>query len=177
MKLYMQKTDEKSSDLPSDENLLAFLKPYPQKRQYALAVFQDIQARWGYIPRSSLPLASVYLKVPLAELYAMITFYRSFSLAPRGRHVIKVCDGTACHIRGSLRAVDALERLRGLKPGQTTEDGLFSLEVVNCLGACALAPAMIIDEEYFGKLTEEKIDGILKNISLQGRAGFEDERG
>ncbi len=140
------------------------LERYPKDRKYALGIFQDIQQEMGYISEESLVKVSEYLEVPISQLYAMVTFYRAFSLVPRGKHIISVCDGTACHIRGSVRVMEAVERLLGLKLGETTADGLFSLEEVNCVGACAIAPVMVIDNTYYGNLTEEVIEGILNEI-------------
>ena len=91
----------------------------------------------------------------------MATFYRAISLKPRGKHFIKVCDGTACHIRGAPVLLDALQRALGIKPGETTDDGLFTLETVNCVGACAIAPVMVVDEQYHPKVKPAEVESIL----------------
>ena len=104
---------------------------------------------------------SEYLSCPLSSLYSMATFYKALSLKPKGRHIIKLCDGTTCHIRGSMNLLDGIERILGIKDGETTEDGMFSLELVNCLGSCALAPAMLIDETYHGKVAVDELPKIL----------------
>ena len=104
---------------------------------------------------------AAYLGCPLSSLYAMATFYKALSLKPKGRHIIKLCDGTACHIRGASNLAGGVERLLGIGPGETTSDGAFSLELVNCLGSCALAPVMVVDDTYYGKVTLEKLPQIL----------------
>jgi NADH-quinone oxidoreductase subunit E len=128
------------------------IESYPRDRRYALAILQDIQHIYKYIPREGMSVLSEYLGCPLSSLYSMATFYKALSLTPKGKHIIKVCDGTACHIRGAANLIDGIYRTLGIAPGETTDDGLFSLETVNCLGSCALAPVMVIDEVYYGKL-------------------------
>jgi NADH-quinone oxidoreductase subunit E len=108
--------------------------------------------------------AAEYLHIPLSKAYAVATFYRSLSLDPRGKHVIKVCDGTACHIRNSEAVFICLERLLGVKAGDTDEDGLFTVESVGCIGTCALAPVMQIGDAYFGALTDEKVTDVIAKI-------------
>ena len=149
-------------NLISQQELRKVLNAYPNNRQYALAILQDMQRAFHYIPREGLEAAAEYLGCGLAELYSMATFYKALSLTPKGKHIIKVCDGTACHIRGSITLLDALRRRLGIESGQTTKDGLFTLETVNCLGACAIAPVMIIGDEHYGSLTVEKLDAVLR---------------
>ncbi len=134
---------------------------YPCEKRFSLAIMQDIQREFNYISRDALELVSEHLLIPLSKLYGMATFYRALSLEPKGKYIIKVCDGTACHIRSSLVIISELEKLLEISPGQMTKDGLFSLETVNCLGACALAPVMVIDGEYHGKLSPKDIAGII----------------
>lgn len=138
------------------------LESYPKEKRYSLAILQDLQRRFGYIPRESLEAAAAYLGIKLSALYSMATFYRALSLKPRGKHVIKVCDGTACHIRGAPVLLDALKRTLGIAAGETTEDGLFSVESVNCLGACAIAPVMVVDGQYYPKVKPDEVEAILK---------------
>jgi NADH-quinone oxidoreductase subunit E len=149
-------------DLISQQELCKVLNAYPNDRRYALAILQDMQRAFHYIPREGLKCAAEYLGCGLSELYSMATFYKALSLTPKGKHIIKVCDGTACHIRGSVTLLDALRRRLGIEPGGTTEDGLFTLETVNCLGACAIAPVMLVGDEYYGSLTIEKLDAVLQ---------------
>ncbi len=135
---------------------------YPKNRRYALAALQDMQRGYGYIPKEQLYALAEHMGCPVSHLYAMATFYKALSLKPKGRHVIKVCDGTACHIRGAINLVSGIERTLGVAPGETTDDGEFSLELVNCLGSCALAPVMVVDETYYGKVTLEQLPEIFE---------------
>ena len=151
------------------ENIQAILQAYPPEQRFSLAMLQDMQHKFNYIPREGMEALAVYLGCPLSSLYAMATFYKALSLKPKGRHIIKLCDGTACHIRGSTTLVDGVRRLLGIDAGETSEDGQFSLELVNCLGSCALAPVMVIDETYYGKVTLEKLPGILAQYQ-EGRS-------
>lgn len=134
---------------------------YPAEKRFSLAVMQDIQREFNYIPREAMKTISEYLLIPLSKLYGMATFYKALSLNPKGKYVIKVCDGTACHIRSSGVIVSELQKILGIRVGEITPDGLFSIETVNCVGACALAPVMVINGEYHGKLTAQDIAGII----------------
>ncbi|MCL1791367.1 MAG: NAD(P)H-dependent oxidoreductase subunit E [Peptococcaceae bacterium] len=147
-----------------EERLTQLLQKFPPERRQSLAVFQDIQQECGYLPKEHIIEAARYLKMPLAEAYAMVTFYRSFSLDPRGKYVIKVCDGTACHIKNVQGRLDCLKRILNLDPGETDKDGLFTVETVSCLGACAISPVMKVNDVYYGNLTEEKIYEILADL-------------
>jgi len=146
------------------ENLEELIHKYPAKMEYALAILQDMQHKYGCVPREGMEQASQYLKCPMSHLYSMVTFYKALSLKPKGKHVIRVCDGTACHIKKSIEVAEEICDELNIRPGDTTEDGLFSLELVNCLGTCALAPVMLIDNTYYGKLTRPKIRAILAKI-------------
>lgn len=134
---------------------------YPNEQRYSLAIMQDMQRQFNYIPREGMEALAEYLGCPLSTLYSMATFYKALSLRPKGKHIIKLCDGTACHIRGSQTLEQGVTRLLNIKEGETTEDGLFSLELVNCLGSCALAPVMVVDDVYYGKMTMEKLPEII----------------
>ena len=142
------------------QSICGIVGAYPPDRRYAMAMLQDMQRRFNFIPPEGLESAAARLQCPVAELYAMATFYKAFSLTPKGKHIIKLCDGTACHIRQSARLLDGVRRVLGIGPGEVTPDGLFSVELVNCLGSCALAPVMVVDETYFGRMTLEKLPGI-----------------
>lgn len=148
----------------SGQEFDAVLNAYPRDKRHALAMMQDMQRQFGYIPREGLEALSAYLERPLSALYALATFYKALSLVPRGRHLIKVCDGTVCHLRGSENILDGIRRDLGIGPGETTSDGEFSLELVNCLGACALAPVMVVDGTYYGKIALESLHGIFSAI-------------
>lgn len=134
---------------------------YPAEQRHSLAIMQDMQRQFNYIPREGMEALAEYLGCALSVLYSMATFYKALSLNPKGKHIIKLCDGTACHIRGSLTLKEGITRALGIDDGETTEDGMFSLELVNCLGSCALAPVMVIDDVYYGKMTIEKLPEVL----------------
>ena len=136
-----------------------------------ISALEEIQERYRYLPPEALILASESLGVPLSQAYAVATFYNAFSLKPKGKHCMNVCMGTACHVRGSPQILDRLETKLNIQAGETTRDHLFTLETVNCLGACALGPIVITNGEYSGQLTVQKVDRLLKNIlSLEDRA-------
>ena len=146
----------------SIKTIKKLLETYPRDRRHSLAILQDFQRSFGYVPREGLSELSVYLGVKISSLYSMATFYRALSLKPRGKHIIKVCDGTACHIRGAPVLLDALRRLLLIDPGETTEDGLFTVETVNCLGACAIAPVMVVDGQYYPRVKPDEAGAVLK---------------
>ena len=150
------------------KELTEILHMYPREQRFCLAIMQDMQKKYNYIPREGMEELSDYLSCPLSSLYSMATFYKALSLKPKGRHIIKLCDGTACHIRGSMTLVEGVTRVLGISDGETTEDGLFSLELVNCLGSCALAPVMVVDDTYYGKMTMEKLPGVLASYREEG---------
>ena len=143
------------------EKLSDIVNSYEADRRFALAALQDMQHAFNYIPEESLEALSTYLGCPLSQLYSMATFYKALSLVPKGKHIIKVCNGTACHLRGSMNLTTELKRQVGIAPGQTSEDGEFSIELVNCLGSCALAPVMVVDGIYHNKLSVDKVGGII----------------
>ncbi|NIS81907.1 MAG: NAD(P)H-dependent oxidoreductase subunit E [Anaerolineales bacterium] len=127
-----------------------------------ISILEDIQARYRYLPRDAMILVSEWLHVPLSQLFSVATFYHAFSLVPRGKHMIHVCTGTACHVRGVVQVLARIESKLGIKPGETTRDRQFTLETVNCLGCCALGPVAILDGEYEGQMTTRKVDKMLK---------------
>jgi NADH-quinone oxidoreductase subunit E len=133
-------------------------------RSDLIAVLEDIQETFGYVSEENMRALEAGLKIPLVEIYGVVTFYSAFKLKPSGRHIIKVCSGTACHVKRSDIIHTYLEEKLGVKDGQTTPDGRFTLESVNCLGACANAPTMMIDGEVFGQLTREKADKALEGF-------------
>ena len=153
----------------ADKILKEIIDRYPKERRYALAVMQDMQRQYSYIPREGLELLAEHVGCKVAELYSMATFYKALSLKPRGKHIIKLCNGTACHIRGSVNLINGINRELGIAPGETTSDGEFTLELVNCLGSCALAPVMVVDETYYGKMTLEKLPSILSEYRKEAK--------
>lgn len=139
----------------------SILKKHGYAGSRIIQVLTDIQARYNYLPREDLEYVSRELKVPLSKVYSIATFYAAFSLAPRGEHMVTVCTGTACFVRGVTDVIERIEDRLGIKAGNTTEDNKFTLETVNCLGACALAPIVVVDGEYHGQTTVQKVDAIL----------------
>ncbi len=141
---------------------------YNAEKSWLIAIFQDIQAEYRYLPKEAIGLVSERLKIPVSQAYMVATLYKSFSLVPRGEHEIHVCLGTACHLRGGQRLVENFERSLKVKAGGTTQDMKFTLETVNCLGACALAPLVKVDQKNYGKMTADKVSKIIKEYQGEG---------
>jgi NADH-quinone oxidoreductase subunit E len=141
------------------------LQKYQQDKSALIDILHDIQSETGYLPREALEETSHSLDVPLSRVYSVATFFKAFSLKPRGRHLINVCLGTACHVRGADKVREQLERELGIKAGENTPDLRFTLEVVNCVGACALGPMVIIGEDYHGEMTPDRVSEVLSNYS------------
>ncbi len=135
---------------------------YDSSPSCLIPVLQEIQKEFNYLPEEALDAVSEKLGVPLNQVFSVATFYNAFSLDPKGKFVIQVCMGTACHVRNAPKIVSELERLIGINKGETSADNLFTLETVNCLGACALGPVMTINGKYFGHLEVNKIETILR---------------
>ncbi|WP_455392843.1 NAD(P)H-dependent oxidoreductase subunit E [[Eubacterium] cellulosolvens] len=160
--------------IPEFKSIQGELEPKMQKEldeiinKYAgevgvlIPILQDINQLYNYLPELALKYISERLEVPLGQVYHVATFYTAFSLKPRGKHIIKVCLGTACHVRGSNNVLDELKRVLKIEPGETTADQEYSLETVNCLGACALGPVVVKDDKYFGQMSSNKVKKILK---------------
>jgi NADH-quinone oxidoreductase E subunit len=146
-------------DAPRLESILS---RYEGESADLIPVLQDIQDSYNYLPKDELTLVADRLNVPLTQIYSVATFYKMFSLVPKGEHQLKVCLGTTCHLRGGQRLVDSLSSRLGCELGYTTKDGAFSLETVGCLGSCAQAPVMMIDDKYFARVTVDKVPKILK---------------
>ena len=148
------------------------IERYDRRESAILAILQDIQAKERYLPREVLEHVGEQLRIPLNRIYRIATFYRAFSLKPRGRHEICVCMGTACHVRGAQRIADQMNLQLGIRPGETTEDQNFTLETVNCLGVCAAGPVVAIDGQYFGKMSPGKVEGTLKKFCSDKKEGL-----
>jgi NADH-quinone oxidoreductase subunit E len=145
------------------------VKQVLQKHQHDKAllvdVLQDIQAEIGYLPKEALEETSRGLGVPVSRVYSVATFFKAFSLTPRGRHLINVCMGTACHVRGSDKVLAQIEQELKIKAGETTPDLKFTLDTVNCVGACALGPMVIVGDDYHGEMTPEGVTSVLKQYN------------
>jgi len=137
------------------------LKKYKQKPWALISILQGIQEKVGYLPPDLLKRVAERMNIPLPQIYGVATFFKSLSLTPQGRHKITVCLGTACHVRGGEKILAEITDLLKIAPGETTGDGKFTLKVVNCLGACAIGPIMIVDDKYYGKMSASKAKKIL----------------
>ena len=126
-----------------------------------IPILQQVQSEIGYLPLEALETISLELKIPTSEIYGVATFYAQFHLKPRGRHIIRVCRGTACHVRGSLKILNSVKEITGASENEITKDLRFTVEPVACLGACGLAPVMVVDTQTFGRLTPDMVQGIL----------------
>ena len=133
-------------------------------RAALIPVLQEAQAHYGYLPEAVLEEIAKRLRLPISTVYGVVTFYAQFHLTPRGRHTVRSCQGTACHVKGGKAVLNAVQRALGVKPGETTPDMRFTLETVACLGACFLAPTIMIDDQYFGKLTPRDVDPVLEQF-------------
>jgi NADH:ubiquinone oxidoreductase 24 kD subunit len=136
----------------------------PNDRSSLIPLLQDVQNIYGYLPENALRDISDFVKVPLSRVYGVATFYNQFRLMPLGENIIRVCRGTACHVKNSANLLFALESELGIEAGQTTRDKKFTLEVVNCIGACSIAPVILVNDDYHGRITVKDIPKILKNI-------------
>jgi NADH-quinone oxidoreductase subunit E len=129
-----------------------------------ISALEKIQQHYRYLPKEALILASQRMGVPLSQAYAVATFYNAFSLKPKGKYCLQICMGTACHVRGSPQLLDQMETKFNINAGETTPDHLFTLETVNCLGACALGPIVVVNDEYSGQMTVQKSDALMKRL-------------
>ena len=145
------------------ESVEAVVDKYQRDKGQLVSILQDIQAEYHYLPKDVLVRVCELIDIPLSQIYSVATFFRAFSLKPRGRHLINVCLSTPCHVRGAAKILEKVERELGISRGETTDDLRFTLETVNCLGCCALGPVMAVDGEYYGTLPVSKVEKILAN--------------
>jgi len=149
--------DLKSVDLIVDK--------YQEKRTALISILHDVQDRYKYLPDEALKMVASRLRMDINEIYGVSTFYKSFTLVPKGKHSITLCLGTACHVRGGAKILRELKGLLHLEPGQTTEDRQFSLNVVNCLGVCAIGPVMMVDRKFYGEMNPLKAKRIIEKVN------------
>jgi NADH-quinone oxidoreductase subunit E len=142
--------------------LTQIIEKYGNETHAIVAILQDIQEEFNYLPKEALMRVSKELNIPLSRILSVATFFKAFSLTPKGKHPVSVCLGTACHVRGGARIMQKMEKELGIKRGETAADLNFSLDEVRCLGCCGLAPVMMVGKEVHGKLSESKIAPILK---------------
>ena len=144
------------------------LAKYKGQRGALIPILQQAQEAYGYLPREVLVAIAKGLGVPLSQVYGVVTFYAQFYLTRRGKHIIRTCDGTACHVRGSAKLIDSMERELGVKAGETTPDYQFTYEVVYCLGSCGLSPVAVVDDRVVGRLTPERMVQIVRGLRDSG---------
>jgi NADH-quinone oxidoreductase subunit E len=153
------------------QGVLEILERHDGRRGSLIAILEEVQSLYGYLPEAALRTVSAKTGRSLVDVYGVATFYRSFSLKPRGKHLICVCLGTACHVRHAPRVVEEFQRQLGIQAGETTPDGEFTLETVNCLGACALGPVAVVDGQYFSNVDSAGVKRILKKVRGQSASG------
>ena len=141
------------------------LEKYQSQDGALIPILQEAQSLYGYLPEEVLAAIGRGLKIPMSRIYGVVTFYAQFYLTPRGRHTVRVCRGTACHVRGGKYVLKAVEQALGVGENQTTPDYQFTFETVACLGACALSPVLLVDKKYYGKLTPGRVEKILKQYT------------
>lgn len=153
--------EEKCVDKRVTQETKEILKDYKQDKQNLITILNDVQEKYGYIPKQAQLAISEYLSIPMAEIYGVITFYSRFTLAPKGKYNLSICLGTACYVKGSQKLLDrAKERLK-IEPGEVTPDGKFSIDDVRCVGACGLAPVFMINDEVYGNATVKELDAAI----------------
>lgn len=143
------------------EETLQISEKYTKEKDNLIAILNEVQQKYGYIPKESQLVVSEYLDIPLAEVYGVITFYSRFTLEPKGKYNLSICLGTACFVKGSKEILDRAKERLNIEEGKTTPDGKFSLDTMRCVGACGLAPVFIINNEVYGKATVKKLDEVL----------------
>lgn len=149
------------SEIPVSE----ILGRYPADRTSSLAILEDIQAEYKFLPRAALEATAERLRMPLSEVYQIATFFKAFSLTPKGDYIVKVCLGTSCHVGGGPRILDAVEKKVGVKAGNTTPDYKFSLEAVRCVGACAQGPVMLVNDQVYPKMSSIKAGKLIDRLA------------
>ncbi len=144
------------------EKIHSIIHKHKGLKKNLIAILLDIQAENAYLPPEALRYVAAELAMPLIDVVGVATFFRAFSLTPRGKHTCLICMGTACHVRGGPRILEEFERRLDVRSGDTTKDGLFTLETVACLGCCAIGPVVVVDGEYYGHTTIRRVNTILK---------------
>ncbi|MBN2050297.1 MAG: NAD(P)H-dependent oxidoreductase subunit E [Spirochaetales bacterium] len=157
----MSVKDATSVTLPLYGDLIS---RFPATRDYLIPILQELQEREGYLPEQGIYEVSDYLDLPESKVYGVATFYNQFKLIKPGKYRIQICRGTACHVKGSFNLLETLQRELGILPGETSSDGLFSLETVACLGACSIAPVIMVNGEFFGRLDNKKVLSLVQDF-------------
>ena len=149
---------------PKDEEMNSILEKYSKDKSNLIQILNEVQEYYGYVPERAMLAISDYLKMPMAEIYGVVTFYSRFTLKPKGKYHIAVCLGTACFVKGSEQILERAKERLGIDVGETTKDGKFSLEATRCIGACGLAPVFTVNDEVYGKATVKIMDEIIDKI-------------
>jgi len=156
-----QKLGTDRSEIKDRQEVTAIIDKYKDEKGQLIAILQDIQSRFNYLPKEALVQVSETVDIALSRVYSVATFFKAFSLEPKGRHTVSVCLGTACHVRGAPKVLEQIERKLNINTGETTSDFKFTLETVNCMGCCALGPVVRIDGKYFGQVNTGQVASIL----------------
>jgi len=152
-----------------DEFMQKLFEEYKPEKDNLIQMLNEVQVHYGYVPIDAQKALSEYLSISMAEIYGVVTFYSRFSLEPQGKYKVSVCLGTACYVKGAQKIMDRLvERLK-IKEGETTKDGMFTIEAMRCVGACGLAPVFTINGEVYGKATVQKLDQVLDKLEKEGK--------
>jgi NADH-quinone oxidoreductase subunit E len=158
-----------------EDKVKEIIQRYSGDSSYLVPILQDVQKEFNYLPKDALRAVSVNLDVPISRVYEVVTFYKAFSLKPKGRYRLSLCTGTACHVRGAELIARNVEDLLGIKEGDTTADLEFSFETVGCLGACALGPVLVVNGEYHGHMNIAKSTKIIKKLGKKGATDDEQD--
>ena len=158
-----------------EEKVKEIIQRYSGDSSYLVPILQDVQKEFNYLPKDALRAVSVNLEVPISRVYEVVTFYKAFSLKPKGRYQLSLCTGTACHVRGAELIARNVEDLLGIKEGDTTADLEFSFETGGCLGACALGPVLVVNGEYHGHMNIAKSTKIIKKLGKKGATDDEQD--
>ena len=157
-------------ELPIKDQLCPILASYKGERGDLIPILQEVQTKFGYLPEEAILEVAKFLRISMSVVYGVGTFYAQFKFTPTGKRLVKVCRGTACHVRGGARILREVEKQLGIMPGETTPDLEYSLETIACFGSCALAPVMVIDKNVHGRMTSAKVGGFLARVNLlEGR--------
>lgn len=154
----------KCGNAKENNELKEILEKYERDKSNLIQILNQVQEKYGYISQDAQKEISEYLDISMAEVYGVITFYSRFTLEPKGKYNIAVCLGTACFVKGSEKVLDKVKEILKIDVGQTTDDGLFSIEATRCVGACGLAPVFTVNDEVYGKATPEMVESVIKRI-------------
>ena len=166
----------KTAEGKLDELMEKIKSTYPSEREYLIPILQEVQQNLGYLSNESIYKIAEYLELPESKIYGVATFYNQFKLNPPGKFQIQICRGTACHVKGSNNILETLKRVLDIDTGQTTKDGLFSLETVACLGACSIAPVMTVNGKFYGRLDSKKAEKIILDLKKSEKANINSKK-